>query len=344
MDVNNSLLAHQVAVVEELSRFYEQVFVITGVNAVENPSKNIVIKSTNWQKGSSFRNLWNLYKTFLQLLPKTLNSTYFFHMTDVQAALLSPILRILRIRNYLWYAHKHYSKYLWWSNIWLTGIITSTSGSCPISSYKVFPIGQGIHVAPFDYHNGTKLETAVHIGRIDLSKNYETIIDAFLAISDNSELMKLILYGEPSRIESVKYLDFLEEKYSKEIAAGIVKFAGKIDRGSVPYALSESDFFIHAYAGSLDKSLIEATLSKIPVITLNQEYISEFGRWSHASLQLTLENEFKALSELTLNERQNILAQRLNWAISNHSFAMWMAKLIEILDGHTNPGSLRHNS
>lgn len=344
MTKSDPLLAHQVTVVQELAIFYDKVFVITGTYDGEKISDKISVKCTNWEQGEHFRNLWKLYTTFFLLLPKTLGATYFFHMADLQAAFLSPILTLLRIKNFLWYAHKHYSKYLRWSNFWLTGIITSTSGSCPITSTKVFPIGQGIDVDMFRTHVGTNLASGIHIGRLDQSKNYETIIDAFISISNNSQDMNLVLYGEPSRAESFEYVDFLKRKYSSEIAIGLVEFAGAIDKICVPFALDESDFFIHAYQGSLDKSLIEATLSEIPVITLNQEYISEFGRWSKFPKSLTLENEFKALTELTLEERQKVLGERLNWAISNHSFTRWVFNLIEILDTDANSGRLRHNS
>ncbi len=338
------LLAHQVAVVQELAIFYDRVFVITGIYDGEKISDKISVKCTNWEQGAHFRNIWKLYTTFFLLLPKSFGATYFFHMADLQAACLSPILRLLRIKNFLWYAHKHYSKYLWWSNFWLTGIITSTSGSCPITSTKVFPIGQGIDVDMFRTHAGTKLASGIHIGRLDQSKNYETIIDAFISISNNCQNMNLVLYGEPSRSESIGYVDFLKRKYSYEISSGLLEFAGSIDKSHVPSVLNESDFFIHAYQGSLDKSLIEATLSAIPVITLNQEYISEFGRWSKFPKALTLENEFTALTELTLEERKKELGKRLNWAIANHSFTRWVLKLIEILNTQAKSGRLRHNS
>ncbi len=344
MNTSNPLLAHQVAVVEELANFYEKVFVVTGVCQDYLNSERISVVSTDWQSGKNFRNLWKLYKTFFRLLPRTLNSTYFFHMSDLQAAFLSPVLKILNVKCFLWYAHKHYSKYLWWSNFWVTGIITSTPGSCPISSDKVFPIGQGVNVAPLKAHMGSSLDLGLHIGRLDESKNYETIIDSFTSISSNSKSMKLVLYGDPTRPESFEYCDFLKKKYSYEIESGLVNFAGGIKKSLVPLTLSDGDFFIHAYTGSLDKSLIEATFSRLPVITLNQEYISEFGRWSKSSMPLTLENEFRALSELSLTERQDILSKRLALATSHHSFASWVSKLVEILNCSAISSRIRHNS
>lgn len=331
MSSSNPLIAHQSFVVKELSEIYERVIVITGAYDGKLNPRNVTVYSTNWRTGKHSRNLWNLYKTFFKVIFRTRKATYFFHMADLQAAFMSPFLRILGIKSYLWYAHKHLSIYLRFSNIWVNGIITSTPGSCPISTSKVFSIGQGVDTVLFKKHVGEKFDEGTHIGRIDRSKNYELIIDAFLNLQNRSITKHLTIYGEPSRDESRSYLDFLQLKYDAEIKEGSIVFAGELKKELVPVLLSEKDYFLHAYMGSLDKSLIEATVTQLPVVTINEEYIREFGRWASDTAPLTLETEFEALIDLSHEKRVEILEERCAQAVANHSLKQWISKLVQLL-------------
>ena len=90
---------------------------------------------------------------FLKFLGKYRKFIIFSHMTEVQSGIIAPISKLLGIRHLLWYAHKSKSKYLVWNNIFVDEILTSTSGSCPIKSHKIKPIGQGIDQNLFPHKN-----------------------------------------------------------------------------------------------------------------------------------------------------------------------------------------------
>ena len=327
----NALLAHQNFVVSELARVYKNVVVLTGSHNGQSTLPNVKVVSTHWQSGRNLRNLWNLYKAFFIILPRVQKATFFFHMADLQAAFLSPLLRLMNIKSFLWYAHTHLSIYLRFANFWVDGIITSTSGSCPIKTSKVTAIGQGVDPNLFQTHIGTKLDCGVHIGRLDASKNYGLIFDEFLRLQSKGLTKTLNIFGEPSRKESLEYLRELKFEYKLGISDGTLKFAGGISKKLVPSVLAASDYFIHAYTGSLDKTLIEATLSRIPVVTINQEYINEFGRWATPETPLTLGVEFEALSRLSLDQRAAYLEFRYAHAASNHSLEHWVSKLVNLL-------------
>jgi len=327
----NVLLAHQNFVVNELAKVYKNVIVLTGSHNGQSTLPNVKVVSTHWQSGRNLRNLWNLYKAFFIILPRVQKATFFFHMADLQAAFLSPLLRLMNIKSFLWYAHTHLSIYLRFANFWVDGIITSTSGSCPIKTSKVTPIGQGVDPNLFQMHFGTKMDCGVHIGRLDKSKNYSLIFDEFLSLRSKGLTKTLNIFGEPSRKESLKYLQDLKFQYKMGISDGSLNFAGGISKKLVPSVLAASDYFIHAYTGSLDKTLIEATLSRIPVVTINQEYIYEFGRWATPEKPLTLGVEFEALSRLSLEQRAAFLEFRYAHAVSNHSLEHWVSKLVNLL-------------
>jgi hypothetical protein len=94
--------------------------------------------------------------------------------------------------------------------------------------------------------------------------------------------------------------------------------------------LSSFDFFIHAFEGSLDKTLIEATLSGIPVITSNLEYSKDFGSWTGATT-LNLVDEYLAITTLTDFEISRELERRYAVAASKHSLTQWTDRLVSHL-------------
>jgi glycosyltransferase involved in cell wall biosynthesis len=253
-------------------------------------------------------------------------------MADLQAAVIAPFVRLVRKKHFLWYAHSHKSVYLSWASIWINGVISSTGGSCPIHNGKVALIGQSVNPKMFPARDSTKLDKnlLVHVGRLDRSKNIDLLIQATIAIQELNSGAKLTLIGSSANVESSDYLAELTTCYGPEIDAGTVSFTPSIPREKLSAALREFDIFIHAYKGSLDKTLIEATFSFMPVITINPEYITIFGTWSNLPSP-TLYQEYLALDAMGASEIINQLHRRLNIAISSHSSDQWIQKLSEIL-------------
>ena len=125
---------------------------------------------------------------------------------------------------------------------------------------------------------------------------------------------------------ALEYAMQIKRKYSNSS----ITFTPAIKREGVPEALSEHDIFVHAYRGSLDKTLIEATLVGLPVITVNKAYIEEFGSWSSGN-SFTLKQEFLAFQNFDEKLRSEELSRRYQYAVSNHSLKIWSEKLTEIL-------------
>jgi hypothetical protein len=83
----------------------------------------------------------------------------------------------------------------------------------------------------------------------------------------------------------------------------------------------------------LDKALLEATISGLPVITLNREYVEIFGRWNKSTFHLDLRSELTALQRLNESEITSELIQRSALVRENHSLNSWITKLACILQG-----------
>ena len=332
MDPNHYALAHQVEIVEALSRKFSKVVVITGNSKWQSNNPNLVILSTNWMEGKNYRNIRNFYRVFALAVSEFRFTSVFSHMTVVQSGIIAPYFRLKKIKHVLWYAHAADGFLLRWASFWVNLILTSTEGSCPIRSHKVRYLGQSIKVENFlEKHKPAhyQFKKFVHIGRMDKSKNIGMLIETVNEFRKEHSEMTLSLIGNSSNSENKKYIAGLKNKWEKSIQEGWLIFSEAIPRANVPMTLQDNDVFIHAFVGSLDKSLLEATLAMLPVVTINKEYHQQIGSWSKQPWDL--DSELNALFDLGDYEIQNQLELRRKLAIENHSFTNWINKLSSLL-------------
>ncbi len=331
VDSDDSLLSHQADVVRSLAGNFDKVTVITGRKGNFIPPINVHIIDLGWKKDENLRNIIHLYKAFLSVV-KPNKSVVFSHMTDVQAAFLSPITWITRTPHYLWYAHKQLSPFLKFAKFFIGGVLTSTTGSCPLSGRKVTVIGQGVDPLIFN-SRGRKsgfLDAGIHIGRADPSKNLRKIFEFTVSEHLKNVNFNLLQVGGPSTLEAEAAFGNLCQDFHESISSGVIKLHPSSPRGQVPNLLSSADFFVHAYEGSLDKTLIESTLARLPVITLNQEYHAIFGAWSGDSFP-TLQREYEAMKNLGAHCLEAEIERRFKLAESSHSYSHWIEKITKIL-------------
>lgn len=331
MDLDNTFLSHQVEAVCALAEYFEHVWVVTGhAGRFEIPS-NVTVIDSDWVKDRFFSNTFKFYKIILPLLIKK-NLVVFSHMTDVQCALISPLTKFFRKRHLLWYAHKTKSIYLKWSSFWVSGILTSTKGSCPILGKKVSVIGQAINLETF-WKKPRKIRAYnkwVHIGRFDPSKNIDEIIDLFHSLKISYPELTFEQVGKPSTKLAKNYADKVIKQNEYYIEQKRLTFSDSISRIEIANKLNQFELFVHCYAGSLDKSLLEATSCGIPVITINPEYLKEFGSWSELSSP-SLQEEFYALTKLNTQLVEQELLRRIEHIRANHSLVSWSTRVVHKL-------------
>ena len=334
MDKAHPVLSHQSDVAYLLSSHFDHTTVITADSPSPYVLANLEVISTNWSKGGRLSKTIRLVVISLPIMWKYRKSAVVFsHMTDFQSALLGPFIKILGLRHFLWYAHKTKSKYLKIANIFVDGIITSTVGSCPIQSSKVHAIGQAIDETFFRFHRGNSnsaLFNALHVGRFDQSKRIGEIISSVSDLRNTFPQLMFTQVGSPSTPSSEKVAINLTNEWQTAISAGWLKFLPTMNRSDLPAMIPKFDVFFHAYSGSLDKTLIEATLCGLPVITLNPEYLTEFGSWS-GQLNISMEVEYLSLVKMDENKYREELQRRYRICVDRHTRAKWIKSLVEIL-------------
>ena len=335
MDEKHQVFSHQIELVNQLSAKFAQITVLTGQVGVCNTEKNVKVVSFSWIEGKRISSLIRFLKIFIKTIRSEKFTVLFSHMTSVQSAFISPITRIIKLKHYLWFAHTSNSIFLKVSRIFSNGIITSTPGSCPLTGSKIYPIGQSIDSEKFysKSQNTQTINKLVHIGRFDPSKKIEEIIEVTKKLRSSYPDLRLEVIGSPSSNRLKDYEINVKTKFNSEVKSGWLKFTPNIPRSSLPDVLQLYDCFIHSFQGSLDKTLVEATFSGLPVITINNEYRKIFGSWDLgvSAGSNSLENEAQQLFRLNGCKRQSEVERRYGIALEQHELNGWIERLVAIL-------------
>ena len=154
MDEESAVLSHQIEAVRNLAPYFKSVLVLTGkVGKITSLPSHVQVLNTNWVPNQNVRNVIKFYTFFLQSYNFEDRPVIFSHMTALQSALIAPLMKILRIRHFLWYAHKKNNTYLRFCTLFVNGFITSTTGSFPARTRNLFVIGQAIDQDQFKARN-----------------------------------------------------------------------------------------------------------------------------------------------------------------------------------------------
>jgi glycosyltransferase involved in cell wall biosynthesis len=335
MDEKNQVFSHQIELVNQLSIKFDQITVLTGQVGICNTEKNVKVVSFQWVEGKRVSSIIRFVKIFIKTIISENFTVLFSHMTSVQSAFISPITKIIKLKHYLWYAHTSDSIFLRVVSLLSDGIITSTPGSCPLTGSKVYPIGQSIDSNKFRKKSPSTqfVKNLVHIGRFDPSKNIKEIIYEVKKLRSNFPDLKLEVIGSPSSHRFKNYEVTVKEKFNSEVQLGWLKFTSHIPRNSLPEILQNFDCFIHSFHGSLDKTIIEATFSGLPVVTINNEYRKIFGSWNlnDTGMNNSLQDEAQLLLTLDSSKRQSEVDRRYEVALEQLELTGWVERLFGIL-------------
>lgn len=331
MDLDNQVLSHQVEAVESLSEYFSETYVVTGKIGRSRDIPRVKVLNANWVPGEKIRNSLKCLFLILRIIVRNRSKIVVFsHMTEVQSALIAIPLRVLRVPHFLWYAHAHKSFYLKWVHLWANGIITSTDGSCPIKSRKVHVVGQAINLASFEMarNKSNLLRSLVHVGRVDPSKNIETLYEVVSRVRNDYPELEFSLIGEPSNMESRKKFELFTRTTLANQNDGWFHRYPSIPREQIASTLMRHDIFIHAFRGSLDKSILEATAVGLPVATHNKEYLNLFGKWSEEG---SFESELRAVLSASPSTILNEVMRRRRILEKHHSLSSWSKQISGVL-------------
>ena len=334
MNPKSVIFSHQRDTVLALANYFEAIDVFTCESYHEVLPHNVKVTKIVWDKNSPLKNVFRVLKTLYPSLIRNKRATLFSHMTDAHSALISPLTWALRIRHVLWYAHAHNSFYLIWSSLFVSKIISSTKGSCNlrVNRRKVKYINQGIDQKVFSYgsRKSKKSSRILYYGRLDESKNIHLFSDLIDELNKKGNFT-LDIFGKSSEVKSQGYLLSVQTKVAASSSKKEISFHGAIERRNISKIAGQYCYFLNLFDGSLDKTLIEASLMRLAVVTWNSEYCSLFGTWNGGPVKKTLNfihDEFQAIQLMPLLAFQEEIQRRYDIAIHDHSFDGWINRLV----------------
>jgi glycosyltransferase involved in cell wall biosynthesis len=330
MNKRHPVLSHQPQVVEELSIHFKEITVLTldNLNRVYSINNNIRIYSPTFGCNNRLLRFIKFYIVFIQILIKHRPQLVFSHMAIVPSLSVIPITKLLCIPNVLWYAHAKRTLWTYLAKNFCTKVISSTRGSFPHLSPNVHFIGQGIPTNVFLQNRTIRapIKSCVYVGRLDVSKNIHLLIETVFNVRKLGFLITLSLYGSPLRGESLVYIQQLQDKWLTHNSTWL-KFNDSIPRSDIPRILKEHDVFIHAFQGSLDKTLVEASLSGIGIVTTNKEFQQSF-RYPEEQLDLSLQDLLIYYLSMSEQQRMTVMLKNQKIAAEEHSSTNWMWRLV----------------
>jgi glycosyltransferase involved in cell wall biosynthesis len=225
----------------------------------------------------------------------------------------------MKMKNILWYASVSDSWAIRWADRIVDRLLTSTKLSKPFESAKYHAIGQAIQTENIKKKIGyskTLNPKFLNVGRLDPSKEIENIL-----VTLKSEIMLESFtfnhFGSSTQ-NSGSYKKEIELIFSEEISAGQIMFNGGIQYSHLINEYAEYDIFIHSFNGSLDKVLVEALASGLPVVTTNLAYKEIFGSWAK-EIDASLSEELGCFLELSQDQINEVLIWQMEILKSQHS-------------------------
>ncbi len=276
IDTEHPILGFFHAWVAELARHCEQVQVICLQEGTHAFPSNVHVYSLGKEAGKGrltyltrfFSLIWKLRHEY---------DNVFVHMNQIYVILGAPFWRALRKPIGLWYAHGTVSPSLKLATHFTHYIFTSTPEGFRIDTPKRVIVGQGIDTTLFTPASraSSDMLRLITVGRISTSKNIDTLLRACTRLKDKEIKFHFKIVGVATTEGEREYEQKVQKLASELKLDEYVEWTGAVSNRELPTLLQQSDIFIHDGAtNSLDKTLLEASLSGCIVVSSNPAYRS----------------------------------------------------------------------
>lgn len=267
-DEENEILAFSISWIKEFSKKYKNIWVFsTHVGKFELPN-NVVVKEIG---GGNTKNriiaLYRIMNIYFDVLRNRTQVSVFHHMSTKTAAILGLPIRLLGIKQVLWYSHSSYNLDLKISRIFMNYIVSSSPISLPFKSSKNRFLGHGINVQTFQgFLNVKKEKDIISLGRVARIKKLETLIEKIAKLNRLNTKIDFIgpIYDDEYRAELEKLAS------DKKIS---IRFCGKINYTDVPSVLSRYKYLYTGNPKTIDKAAIEGALTGTFVLSEDKEVL-----------------------------------------------------------------------
>lgn len=345
-DADDDVLGFTTDWINGLAAHCERVFVITMTSGRIAVAENVNVFSVGKECGhSELRRAFEFYRLLSNLLRRESIDACFAHMMPLFAVMGWPLLRIHRVPIVLWYAHNHVSGMVRLATLLVDRVVTSSRSGFQFATSKLSIIGQGIDVARF---RPAETEAVLPdrfvlltVGRISPVKRLELLIDAISILpeqrSDGRHIVVRFV-GNPLTSRDEEYLAMLRRRAESAGVADRVEFSPACSFTQIDHTYREADLFVNSSdTDSVDKTVLEAMSTGIPVLTSNAAFADIFDREYAALCQVpkddvpALADRLQRLIEMPDDARRALGTALRATVQRDHSLGALCSRVIKVL-------------
>ncbi len=356
-DITDDVLGFMHGWVKEFAKHCESVIVVClqkGKYEFPDNVKVLSLGKEDFINNSHIRNSWYshiirrfalyLFRFYKYIWQERNNyDTVFVHMNKEYVILGGFLWRILGKKIGLWYAHGYAPFSLKIAERLVHIIFTSTKSGFRLPSKKINVVGQGIDVNKFKNKNsklrvGKEIFKIITVGRISPVKGYDILIKAIEILNKEGANLKVDIVGGVGLKEQEEYLDNLKKMVKERKLERVINFIGAVsNKGIINYLQSANLFVNMSSTGSLDKAMVEAMASKLPVLTCNEamkEVLGElqdllmYGQGDYQGLA----KKINTIKNMGVSEKENLGKKLREIVKNNHSQEGLIKKIVDILN------------
>ena len=310
--------------VKKIGEKLEKLYVITWQESDRGDlPNNIEIISLS---GSKWLKIFSIQIKLWKILSKV--DGVFCHQNPEYTILSAPLAKLFRKKIINWHTHGTVSLRLKLVNLLTDKILTASKKSCRLKNRKkIKVVGHGIDIDKFRKILGNYDRdkfSIISVGRISLTKDYETLIKA---VSDIKNI-RVEIIGQPILKSDYKYFEKLKRLIREK---RYIKFLGPVPHNQILPYLQNCDLFINlSQTGSVDKAVLEAMACERMILTSNEAFNNIVG----SSLMVKRNNiedlaeKIKWVINLPIEKRKQIGQYLRQEVAENHNLDNLVVKII----------------
>lgn len=275
LDRSHSVLGFFHAWVEEFARQCEGVTVLCLMKGEYRLPSNVRVLSLGKEGGVSRTQYLKRFFAYV-LKERKYYDAVLVHMNPEYIILGGILWRILRKPIGLWYVHKHIGLRLRLATLFTNYVFTVSPESFRLKSTKVKILGHGIDASfftPGTTRGARDKKRILMLGRISPSKRIDVGIELIGLLSKEGKPFELLIVGEPTRAGDEEYLHSLQERVQKRVLVHSVHFTRGVSHEDTKTYYQNADVFLHtSETGSVDKVVLEALASGLPVVSTSEAF------------------------------------------------------------------------
>ncbi|MDP4001797.1 MAG: glycosyltransferase family 4 protein [bacterium] len=282
VNIEDDLLGFFVGWLNQFSKNFDKVFVITLEKGIYDLPANVFVYSLGKEKNNSkIVRFFNFYRYLFKLVPQSIG--IFAHMSPIFVIASWPSATIFRKKIVLWYLHRSVTFRLKVAEKLCYKIVTAAKESLKFNSSKIIETGHGISFSDFKTERNwsdNKLKI-LSVGRISKIKDYEILLESAKILKDKGLEFQVKIIGQPIMVSDFEYQKFLISLQEKLGLKELIEFVGFIPYNYVVEYYKEANLVIGLTPhGGIDKTILEGMASGCLVLTSNDANRRYFGHYA----------------------------------------------------------------